>query len=352
MRRLALLVMAVSLLAASPARLQKVLDRAVQRGIPGLQACVTGRGIDWVGVAGVADKKGIPVTPTTRFRIASSSKTMVAATALILVGEGKLGLDDPVARYLTPEVASHFPRGITVRMLMNHTSGLEDYLGQEIDFDEAARKNPRREWTHFETLRYGYDLEPVGKPGQKHYYSNTNYILLGVVLEKVTGEPIGTTMQKRLFTPLGMRHTYCGLYARAPAETARGYAEEGDVSYYNPGDGLADGGVLSTAPDMAIFLRALLEKKLLKPAQQKALMTFVATDERDCTYGLGLARYDTEQGVCYGHDGSIDGYRSAMYYFEDSALVTVALGNTTMRDEVFDSLTESLEAAAGKPERD
>ncbi len=343
MRRVALVLLLTALAVASPARLQSVLAHAVEKGIPGLQACVTGPGLNWVGVAGVSRKGGPAVTPTTRFRIASSSKTMVAATALILAGEGKLSLDAPVDKFLAPDVAKHFPRGITVRMLMNHTSGLEDYYDDR--FDSAARKEPHREWTNLQALRFGYDLPPVGKPGEKHYYSNTNYILLAVVIEKVTGEPLGVTMQKRLFTPLKMTHTYCGLYSKAPAETAHGYGEEGDISFYNPGDGLGDGGVLTTAPDMAIFLRALIEGKLLKPAQQKALMTFVDDPEdEDAKYGLGLERY----GDVLGHNGSIWGYRSSMYYDRRTRIVAVALANTDTKDSIFDELTDQLEAAALK----
>lgn len=342
MRRL-FIVLCLLLLAASPDRLQKVLDRAVERGVPGLQACLTSPDFQWVGVAGYADTKArVRVTPTTRFRIASCSKTMVAVTALLLVGDGKLALDDSIGKYLAPDVARHFPKGITVRMLLNHTSGLEDYYGAE--FDEVARRDPRREWTNAQALRYGYDLDPTGKPGARHYYSNTNYVMLGVIIEKVTGEPLGVTMGKRLFTPLGMKHTYCGLYSQAPRETAHGYDEGGDNSFYNPGDGLGDGGVLSTAPDMAIFLRALMEKRILEPAQQKQLMTWVDDDpDSSSKYGLGLSRYDTDQGLCYGHDGSMYGYRAGMWYYEKSRTVVVTLANTDTKDPVFDPLVESLE---------
>ncbi|MEW6277843.1 MAG: serine hydrolase domain-containing protein [Candidatus Eremiobacterota bacterium] len=321
---------------------QAALDRAVRAGLPGVQVCVTGPDGRFAGVAGMADTVARrPVTEHTPFRIASCGKTMVAAVLLQLVAEGKLSLDDRLGRFVPDSVLDRLPesRKITVRMLLNHTSGLEDYLDDR--FGQACEAAPTREWTHLEALKFAYDLTPVGRPGQKHYYSNTNYLLLGLILEKVAGQPLEATLRERLFQPLGMTRSTATGFARAPKDVAHGYVDGHDITAVNQGDGLADGAVISTASDMAIFLRSLLKGSLLPPAQRKEMQTWVEADGQG--YGLGLARWTYQDGtVALGHDGGIEGYASSMGYYPESDLVCVVLTNTSTGSEVFNALLDEL----------
>lgn len=320
---------------------QAVLDDAVRDGAYGVQAAVVRDGkVLWQGASGLADRRTKrKVTVDTPFRIASCTKTMIATLVLQLVDAGKLRLDDSAAKVLGER---RVPAGVTVRSLLNHTSGLPDYLDE---FYEVFEDDPRREWTDRQAVDIALALRP-GKPGA-YEYSNTNYILLGVMLQKVGGEPVGAQMQKRIFRPLGMTSSTCGSFASAPKDVAHGYGEDDtDYAMINQGDGLADGGVLSTSRDMARFMDGLMRGRLLKPATMAAMKKTV-DDGEGAQYGLGLG-YFPEQG-CYGHDGAIEGYLSQMYYYTESGVAIAAATNRTggPTDEAFDEITDLLRKAGG-----
>src|SRR4051812_47631350 len=186
-------------------RLQARLDTIrAKTGIPGVSAAIIlADGSTWTGTSGLGYVKGKRfVTPETVFAIASASKTYLSAVTLQLVDEGRLGLDTPVLDYLPDQPID---RRITVRMLLDHTSGLSDFfLNPKID--KAPQKDGHRRWTSAEAL--GYMRDQVFKPGTGWHYSNTNYVVLGLLAERVTGLDLGSLFHQRLFGPLALTKTY------------------------------------------------------------------------------------------------------------------------------------------------
>src|ERR671934_1466743 len=215
--------------AFSPAiqrQFQQALDQTVANPtVPGaiVGIWVPGRGT-WIGTAGLADratKRPMQVQDYTR--IGSMTKTFIGTLVLQLVGEGKLGLDDPIQRW-APEVPN--ARHITVRELLNMSSGLYEYFDDRQWAQQAV--SPRtglalRQWTPQQLVRVAVAHKPYFPPGRGYHHSNTNFILLGLIVEKVTGRPVEDVLQARILRPLGLQHTFLPTTNGMPAPNAVGY---------------------------------------------------------------------------------------------------------------------------------
>ncbi|MGW2978632.1 serine hydrolase domain-containing protein [Streptomyces humidus] len=274
-----------------------------------------------------------------QFRMASNTKTLTATLILQLVAERKVGLADPVENWLPGVVPGG--EAITIKMLLNHTSGLNDFLLHP-DFLPSLLGLDRRRWTPEQLLALTTAQNP---PGEQWSYSNANYQALGLVLEKATGQRLADLIEQRITRPLGMTHTYLATDAgwRAGHDHATGY--EPDAEHLAPilppgtpeGIGFAGperndhvnttdmdvsswtgaaGGMVSTAQDWDRFLTALMSGRLLPPAQMKQMRTTVAQDPADPKgdrYGLGLMEVRTPCGTVWGHTGGLPGYSSEIY---------------------------------------
>lgn len=254
------------------ARLQAVLDEAVARGAtPGIMMRVEAPGLDlsFSGVAGVSDiATGAALTPHHPVRIASNTKTFLAAATLRLWEEGRLGLDDSIGRHLPPDVAAMLAadgydlEAMTVRHLLTHTSGLYDYADRE-RFIEAILADPHHRWTPEEQIGLAVDWgDPYGPPGALYRYSDTGYVVLGLVLESAYGGPLAAVLRNLLpFERLGMHDTWLETLEPPPpgaSERAHQYLGERDTWDWDPSlDLYGGGGLVSTADDMAVFMRAL-----------------------------------------------------------------------------------------------
>ncbi|GGK16323.1 serine hydrolase [Streptomyces camponoticapitis] len=274
-----------------------------------------------------------------QFRVASNTKTMTATLILQLVAEGKVDLADPVEDWLPGVVPGG--RAITIKMLLNHTSGLDDFLLHP-DFLPSLLGLDERQWTPEQLLAL---TTAQTAPGEQWSYSNANYQALALVLEKATGQHLGELVEQRITRPLGMTHTYLATDAgwRPGPGHATGY--EPDAEHLAPilppgtpeGIGFAGperndhvnttdldasswtgaaGGMVSTARDWDRFLGALMSGKLLPSAQMKQMRTTVAEDPADPEgdrYGLGLMEVRTPCGTVWGHTGGLPGYSSEIY---------------------------------------
>ena len=252
--------------------LQALLDEAVASGAtPGIVMRVEspGLGLRFSGVAGVSDMAtGTPLTRDNPMRIASNTKTFLAAATLRLWEEGRLGLDDPVARHLPPEVAAMLAsdgydlEAMTVRHLLTHTSGLFDYADRD-RFIEAILADPQHRWTPVEQLGLAVEWgEPYGPPGAVYRYSDTGYVVLGLVLETICAAPLATVLRDLLpFERLGMHDTWLETLEDPPpgaVERAHQYLGDLDTWAWDPSlDLYGGGGLVSTPDDMAVFMRAL-----------------------------------------------------------------------------------------------
>ncbi len=299
---------------------------AIQRtGAVGVLARSTGPQGTRHATAGVSDRRtGRTAHPDDKFRIASTTKTFVSTVVLQLVGEGRLSLDDTVEDLLPGVVSGNGNDGsrITVRQLLNHTSGLFNYTADFPVLSDAAAFRAGRfdTWTDTQLVAIAMRHAPEFDPGTKWEYSNTNYTLAGMIIERTTGRSWQSEVTRRIIHPLGLRDTHAPVtHPAIPGRHLRGYSAFGgdspiDVTLFNPSGAGAAGGMISTTADLTRFYSALMKGKLLRPAQLAEMKTTVRAEELDdlwpgARYGLGLLRVDlTCGGGYYGHAGDIPGY--------------------------------------------
>lgn len=304
--------------AARPDTVQQGLNALVHSdGLPAALASVKDRkGHTRTYTAGVGDlATGAKVPVDGQVRIGSNTKTFTAVVALQLVGEGKIRLDAPVDTYLPGLVRGEGIDGrrITVRQLLQHTSGLPNYtnyLG-----DDVRHYEPR------DLVDLALQHKADFAPGTKWEYSNTNYVLAGMIIQKVTGRPLATEIDQRVIKRIGLRHTYFPAPGDATIREPhpKGYNQDSagaplrDVTEMDPSWGWAAGQMISTNSDLNRFFTALLAGRLLPAAQLAQMRTTVPADSfgPGTRYGLGLiSRPLSCGGVYWGHGGSIPGYET------------------------------------------
>lgn len=329
---------------ASQSRLQHILDQLVADGItPGVVLCVTVPGqASWMGASGLADRETVtPMDPTTPFYIGSITKMFTAAIVLQLVEEGRLQLDMPVATWL-PDILPQ-AKSITVRHLLNHTSGLPDYLN-DYQLVAEAYEHPEHVWTPPELVERVIQTPPVFEPGAEGQweYSNTNYVILGMLIERITGTTYAEELQARILDPLELEHTYFPVENSHHEDAARGYVGEVAPTHDMASFIWAAGNMVSTTSDLQRFAQALFTGDLLKPESRVLMLTFVQaydrTSERNLDYGLGVMRISvplqigiTEHpspiatSTVFGHRGGWAGFRSILWYEPEHGIV-IALG--------------------------
>ncbi|MEU4240370.1 serine hydrolase domain-containing protein [Actinoplanes sp. NPDC026619] len=308
--------------------LQEQLDAVHAAGMPGAFAEVRDGRRTWTPVAGVADvATGAPVRDGMRHRVGSITKTFVATTMLQLVGERRVALDAPIGRYLPPGLLSaDLSRQVTVRMLLQHTSGIGDYDTAIIKTPDDLITMGQTTYTPEQLVRLGTGAGSTNAPGAAWSYSNTNYILAGLIIERVTGHSYESEVSRRVLRPLGLTGTYFeGADPRIRGPHMHAYVPwtDGtlkDFTLYNMSWGWAAGEIVSTARDLDVFYRALLTGRLLRPAQLAAMQDTVAEIPQEPAaggYGLGLYWVDLPCGRFWGHDGGTVGHQTISWHSPD-----------------------------------
>ena len=316
--------------------LQRDADALLAQGAPGVQAELDVAGRRDVTVrAGYGDVTAkTPVPHDAHFRIASATKTFVSATLLQLVGEGRLSLDDTVEQHLPGVVDGNGYDGtrITVRQLLQQTSGLPEFLlaMPQLFTEEGFQQHRFDEVSPRQAVALALTQAPTFAPGTSWGYSNTNYVLAGMVIEQVTGNTWQHEVRERIVRPLGLRHTTLpGSSSRIPGPHAVGYerypgegatpedpryGEAIDATALNPSWAGAAGEIISTTDDLNTFLQALVGGRVLRPAQWAEMTTTVPADEAFRTnwpgarYGLGIMWVDNSCGGMWAHGGDIQGF--------------------------------------------
>ena len=274
--------------------------------------------------AGTADiDTGQQVPASAEFRIGSATKTFVATVILQLAEERRLSLDDTVARWLPGVVVGNGNDGtrITIRELLGHTSGIYDYTNDLPQMTDATafREDRFRTYTPQQLVALAMLHPPTNQPGTGFAYSDTDYILAGMIIQRVTGHSWADEINARIIRPLGLRHTITpGTYPLLTGPHAEGYADFGtdtpiDVTAFDPSAADASGSIVSTADDLARFYTALIGGRLLPPAQLTAMETTAPAPELGpgVRYGLGLGWIPLSCGGGYfGHPGGIFGYQT------------------------------------------
>ena len=274
----------------------------------------------------------------------SVGKTYVAAIALQLIKEGKFSLDDKVSKWLAdyswygriPNAAD-----ITVRMIMNHTSGVMRYEFKEA-FTKDLSNQPNKIWTPAELVNYVLDEKASFPAGQGWEYSDTNYILLGLILEKITGKKYYDLLRERILSPYKFKHTRPSNKRKLDG-LIQGYAgannefgskdkviEENGEFIINPQFEWTGGGVYSTTSDLARWGNLLYSGELLDEASMKLMLDGVpAKLGRDTKYGLGVIIRPTALGIAYGHSGFFPGYMTEVLYFPEKDLCVAIQSNSS-----------------------
>jgi D-alanyl-D-alanine carboxypeptidase len=269
------------------------------------------------------------------FRIGSVTKTFTGNLILQLVDQGRLSLDDPVAKFV-PGIPGG--EAITIRMLLNHSSGLFNY-GADAGLNEIVMSDPHRVWTPAELVATGVSNPPYFPPGEGCAYSNTNYILLGMIIEKVTGRTYEEELASRITGPLGLGDTYMAKGPYLEGEHAHGYQydpQAGELfdatDYLDQSIVWAAGGMVSTLEDLRIWGRALAGGQLVSPELREAITTSMLdlpgmTDYfgYPMEYGLGIIDF----GGWLGHSGMEVGYSSAMFDLPQEEAVVVVFMNVS-----------------------
>lgn len=281
--------------------------------------------------SGVSDLKSQkPITHSDRMFSGSVGKTYVSAVLLKLVEEYKLRLDDPVSKFLGKKLwFSRLPnnKDLTVRNLLNHTSGISEHVNID-KFNKSLIKSPDKIWKPEELISYILDLKPLFAAGKGWSYADTNYILVGMIIEKITGNTYYRELKKRILIPYNLASTtpsvgreFAGLISGYTGNVPFRFPEEvlKEGKYIvNPQFEWTGGGLITDSYELALWAKLLYSKKVLQPETYKELIQAYSTEDgkrSDHGYGLGVQIWDTENGFVYGHGGIFPGYQAVIKYF-------------------------------------
>lgn len=339
--------------------LRAALSAAVDRGAPGAAARIDDRGTVHAVSVGLADRRtGRVMDGRERFRIGSVTKVFTAVVLLQLADEGRLDLDAPVTRYLPGLLPGDT---VTVRQVLGHRSGLYDYaddlFARSVPGFEAVRT---RVFAPRELVDLSLRHPRLNRPGAAYAYANTNFVIAGMLAERLTGRPVAAEFRDRIFRPLRLRDTfYVHPGTAVPGRHARGY-----LTPDRAGDPLVDateqtvswaqsaGAIISSTRDVDTFLTALLSGRLTSPARLREMRRAVRVTATQA-YGLGLRRRDLPCGVSvYGHTGAVQGYYTVAFATADGRRSLTAFANASNNGPVLDTLGRTLDAAfCGVPAR-
>ena len=345
-------------------RFQTFIEEKVAQGLPGISMLIeTPEGI-WTGGAGVADiPNNIAMQACSLHKIGSITKPFTATLILKLYEQGELDLDDPISMYLDSAIVSKVANAetATIRQLLNHSSGITDYLSQ-LDYTLLDYyDNPTRVWSAMEELEYIFDESADFPLGEKVEYSNSNYLLLGMIAEniaEVSGEQL---YQNLIYNPLGLNNTVLFQNGDQPSNLVRGYFDESgngsliDITNLRRFGNSMVGGISSTVEDLYTFLQASFTPNALfsqETIDEMLTLSNIPFGEEDFDFGEenkvnkvnGIAlcwfQLDTDYGIAYGHNGGFNGRRARMWYFPDSQKTIIFMYNAS--GESIDSVEDEL----------
>lgn len=341
------------------AALQNTVDAAIKElMVPGAMVLLRTPQKEFIVGSGTT-KLGAAIAPQadTHFRIASNTKTMTSAVILLLVQEGKLALGDPLSKYV-----AGVPNGdaITIAELLSMRSGLYNYANAP-ELAASLDHDPAKVWTSAELLAIAIEHQPTFAPGQTFEYCNTNYLLLGLIAEKVEARPLAAIFSTRLFSPLGMRETLLPaspintlpepyshgyLYgsssyalgdapypADLQATATAGTLKPNDDTDQNPSYALAAGGAISTAHDLTVWIRALVRGQVLDAGSQRRWFDSLAPEDPGKPdgqkYGYGITEISFGPNRLYFHGGEMPGYNSFMGHDPINDITLIVWTNLT-----------------------
>ncbi len=324
--------------------LQRTLDEQVKvLKIPGLQAAVRVGETTWLLTSGHSDRKGErSLQSGDLLRVGSVTKLFTSALVLQLIESGRIGLDDTVDRWF-PDA----PEGqaVTVRQLLNHSSGIANYTESLWLVLRAAVQSQRR-WTPEEILKVGFDKPLRFAPGTGHYYSNTNFVMLGLIAEQVTGRSLEQLYHDMVLSPLGLKNTYFALADPVPERLITGYDRDVipfGVHAIDPTNvswstlGFSAGAMVSNAQDLLQFIDGLFTGELLSETTLAEMINYLEVEDAGVPdqlgYGLGLRCLKVEGDELLGHTGTTPGFGAAVFHCPEKDYSIALVANMSMFDQ-------------------
>ncbi len=316
-----------------------LLEKYRSKGLPGISLLVNDANGTWVGSTGKADIiKNIPFQPGQVSKAASITKLFVGTLVFQLMedsvrsGIGYNALQQRITTWLPDRVTDQLPNGklITLGQCMKHETGIPDLI-QENKFYLAVVNNPNKKWKAEELLSFIYNKKPEFAPGDTAVYSNTNTVLVSMIIEAATGRNHADLLREKIFTPLGLKQTFYQPHDALPSYTAQGYYDlynNGtivNVSNLITGSGNGYGGLFSNVFDLYTFIdRLLIKKNLLLPKSLSIMETYGKPDEPN-RYGYGIMKKFISRGINagYGHSGRDLGYTANLFYFPNKQVTHV-----------------------------
>lgn len=317
------------------AELQSLIEHYVSEGIPGITVLVNDpvNGM-YTGSAGYSDLSAKTPMNNDISRIGSITKVFTSALIMQLAEESLLCIDSLASKYLPDSIVATVDNldAVTVKQLLNHTSGISAYT-ESMLFGLTMLNDKEKIWDCASTLKCIEIEKAYFEPGTDFHYSNTNYILLGMIIENVTGDSYEHALYQRIIEPYALDNTYFSSTEPVPAGICRGYADminDGklvDATIFTMGQTTPDGGIVSSAADLDAFIRGIANGIIIDAASFDMMSDWYVTEDENSDYGLGLTQWQTIYGNAVGHSGSMFGYCAEMYYFPDSDLSVIILAN-------------------------
>jgi D-alanyl-D-alanine carboxypeptidase len=338
---------------------QSLLNSITSKGVVGVTLSVyKPQAGMWLGASGKADlHNNINMEPCNITRVGSTVKMFVSTIILKLEEEGKLNIDDKISKYLQGENIDKIKNAnqATIRQLMQHSSGINNYI-QDLKFQTASLNNWIKEWRADELLKYSYNKTSYFNPDEDVRYSNTGYILLGLLIEKMEAKPLYKVFDEKIINPLGLTNTSFAGKKPVPDGIVRGYIDMYsnfnviESTYFSGWDYYtADGGLISNAYDMNIFFKALMNGEVINAISLQKMLSWktpkeVPVDFFSISYGLGIFRIETPKGIAYMHSGNAIGYDANMFYFpSDSTTIIITANSNYGKIEALVSSKEAME---------
>lgn len=318
------------------AKMKATTDSLFNNGlIPGIAALVVDRknDINWFYSTGFSNvEKGDKMNKDLLFRIGSNTKTLTITVLLQLMEEGKLSLDDKLSKYF-PDL----PKAdtVTIRMLCNMTSGYYNYTDTP-EFIETLENESKKVWQPQELIDIAFRYDPYFEPGADFHYSNTNTIIVGLIIEKITGNTLEQEVKNRIINPLDLKNTNLDTKGTSmPPNHCKGYFTEAPnkfieiTEYYDVSWAWAAGSSYSTIDELKKYVEAFVGGGLLNSeTQNKRLNEDFRTIKPNVSYGLGILK----RGSFYGHNGGLPGFASSMYYSLEKDCAIIIYFNSFMND--------------------
>lgn len=324
------------------ARYQRITDKLLQAGTPGLSITVISPEGTWASSGGKADLSSkVPLTPCHALRIGSMTKLFTAVTIMKLQEEGLIDIKDKINKYIPKHITNEIDNAdeVTIEQLLNHNSGIKDYLGASTIIkilNLSIVKNSAEE-----NLKIVYGQKADFKPGSDLLYCNSNYLLLGLVIKYASGKKAYEVVKEKIIKPLQMTNTYPG--NEIPTHLTRGYYDTYDNGFMKDlteidnnavgGEDMLDGGIISSSNDLAIFINALFSGQILSQQSLDQMREFnkVTQDLGDMNfikrYGLGLMELETDQGKAWGHYGGVHCFNGITLYFPEQKVTVSIIAN-------------------------